>query len=206
MIDGEGGPNTAVAHAEAIATLYAVSYTLKFLSKATDGVDHAVMPLEGPWWTPDIAEFSTEVKSAWEWTAMIMQPARLHADHAAVATAEVRRKKDPAALDRVRFEPFAEGLSVQILYLGQYADEAPAIERPHGFARHDGYQLRDEHHEIYLSDPRRVAPAKLRTVIRQPIEPATRRLKSGAVRYCAVQAPSTTSTWPDTMAPAGDAR
>lgn len=170
MIDGAGDPNTSVAYAEAIEALYAMSYTLKFLSKTTEGIDYVVMPLEGLWWTPDMAEFSAEDKSGWEWTAMIMQPDHITADHVASATDEVRRKKDPAALDQVRFEAFSEGLAVQILYFGPYADEAPTIARIHQFAVDNGYQLRDKHHEIYLSDARRTAPEKLRTVIRQPIE------------------------------------
>jgi len=172
MIDGTGDPNTAVAYAEAIEALYAMSYTLKFLSKMTESVDYTVMPLEGLWWTPDIAEFSMDDKSAWEWTAMMVQPDHITAAHVATATEEVRRKKDPPALDRVRFEPFREGLAVQILYFGPYADEAPTIERLHQFASDGDYQLRDKHHEIYLSDARRTAPEKLRTVIRQPVEAA----------------------------------
>jgi len=173
MIDGAGDPNTSVAYAEAIEALYAMSYTLKFLSKTTEDIDYVVMPLEGLWWTPDMAEFSAEDKSAWEWTAMIMQPDHITADHVATATDDVRRKKDPAALDRVRFEAFTEGLSVQILYFGPYADEAPTIAGMHQFAVDNGYRLRDKHHEIYLSDARRTAPEKLRTVIRQPIEAVT---------------------------------
>ena len=170
MIDGAGDPNTSVAYAEAIEALYAMSYTLKFLSKTTEDVDYVVMPLEGLWWTPDMAEFSTDDKSAWEWTALIMQPGHITAGHVATATDEVRRKKNPPALDRIRFEPYREGLAVQIMYFGPYADEAPTIERLHQFAKDSGYQLRGRHHEIYLGDPRRTAPEKLRTVIRQPVE------------------------------------
>ena len=169
MVDGAGDPNTSVAYAEAIETLYAMSYTLKFLSKTTEDIDYVVMPLEGLWWTPDIAEFSMEDKSAWEWTAMIMQPDHITADHVATATEEVREKKDPPALNRVRFEPYREGLAVQILYFGPYADEAPTIERLHQFATDNGHELRGKHHEIYLGDPRRTAPEKIRTVIRQPV-------------------------------------
>ena len=170
MIDGSGDPNTSVAYAEAIEGLYAMSYTVKFLSKATEDIDYVVMPLEGLWWTPDMADFSVADKSAWEWTAMIMQPDHVTADHVATATDEVRRKNDPAALDRIRLESFTEGLSVQIMYFGPYADEAPTIAHMHQFAIDDGYRLRHKHHEIYLSDARRTAPEKLRTVIRQPIE------------------------------------
>lgn len=170
MIDGAGDPNTSVAYAEAIEALYAAAYTLKFISKTTEEVDYVVMPLEGLWWTPDMAEFSTDDKSAWEWTAMIVQPDHITAAHVATATDEVRKKKDPPGLERIRYEPYAEGLAAQILYFGPYADEAPTIERLHRFATDGGYQLRGKHHEIYLSDPRRTAPERLRTVIRQAIE------------------------------------
>jgi hypothetical protein len=173
MIDGAGDPNTSVAYAEAIEALYAMSYTLKFISKNTQSVDYAVMPLEGLWWTPNIAEFSIEDKSAWEWTAMMVQPEHITADLVASAANEVRRKKDPPALDRVRLERYREGLAVQIMYFGPYADEAPTIQRMHEFAIDGGYRLRGKHHEIYLSDPRRTAPEKLRTVIRQPVEGPT---------------------------------
>ena len=169
MVNGAGDPNTSVAYAEAIEALYAMSYTLKFISKEKASVDYTVMPLEGLWWIPNMAEFSMEDKSAWEWTAMMVQPEHITADLVATATDEVRMKKDPPALDRVRFERYREGLAVQIMYFGPYADEAPTIERLHQFAIDRGYQLRGKHHEIYLSDPRRTAPENLRTVIRQPV-------------------------------------
>jgi hypothetical protein len=102
---------------------------------------------------------------------MMLQPAHLTAAHVEAAAQQVREKKDPPALDRIRFETFREGLSVQIMYFGPYADEGPTIARLHQFAADSGYRLRDKHHEIYLSDPRRSAPEKLRTVIRQPVEP-----------------------------------
>lgn len=172
MIDGHGDPNTSDEYREALEALYAMSYTLKFLSKQKEDIDYVVMALEGLWWTDDMADFSEDDKSAWSWTSMIMQPSHLAADHVEAAVEQVRSKKNPPALDKVRFEPFREGLSVQIMHIGPYAEEAPTIARLHRFAGDNGYQLRDKHHEIYLSDPRRAAPEKLRTVIRQPVEPA----------------------------------
>lgn len=172
MIDGHGDPNTSDEYREALEALYAMSYTLKFLSKQKEDIDYVVMALEGLWWTDDMADFSEDDKSAWSWTSMIMQPSHLAADHVEAAVEQVRSKKNPPALDKVRFEPFREGLSVQIMHIGPYAEEAPTIARLHRFAGDSGYQLRDKHHEIYLSDPRRAAPEKLRTVIRQPVEPA----------------------------------
>lgn len=171
MIDGSGDPNTATAYREAIEALYGMSYTLKFLSKGTEDIDYVVMALEGLWWTDDMTGFSEDDKSAWSWTAMMMQPDHITAAHVETAIGELRRKKDPPALGRIRFEPFREGLSVQVMHIGPYADEAPTIARLHQFATDRGYRLRGKHHEIYLSDPRRTAPERLRTVIRQPVEP-----------------------------------
>ena len=170
MIDGTGDPNTAASYREALEALYAMSYTLKFLSKSED-VDYVVMALEGLWWTDDMRDFSEDDKAAWSWTSMIMQPAHITRDHVDLAAEQVRVKKNPPALDKVRFEPFREGLSVQIMHIGPYAEEAPTIRRLHEFAAEGGYRLRDKHHEIYLGDPRRTAPERLKTVIRQPVEP-----------------------------------
>ena len=171
MIDGSGDPNTSQAYREALEALYGMSYTLKFLSKA-EGTDYTVMALEGLWWTDDMAEFSVEDKSAWSWTAMMMQPDHLTEVDVGAAKEQLREKKNPPALDRIRFERFREGLSVQIMYFGPYADEGPTIARLHQFAGEEGYRLRGKHHEIYVGDPNRTAPEKLRTVIRQPVEPA----------------------------------
>lgn len=173
MIDGAGDPNTADEYREALEALYAMSYTLKFLSKNDLGLDYVVMALEGLWWADDMDSFTKGDKDSWQWTAMIMQPDHLTEAHVAAAQEEVRRKKDPVALDRMRFERFTEGLSVQIMHLGPYAEEAPTIARLHEFAVDSGYQLRDKHHEIYLGDPRRTAPERLRTIIRQPVAVAS---------------------------------
>lgn len=172
MVDGTGDPNKSQAYREALEALYAVSYYLKFFSKNSQDTDYVVMALEGLWWTDDMSNFSMEDKSAWSWTSMIMQPAHLTAAHVESAMEEVRHTKNPPALDRMRFESFREGLSVQIMHIGPYAEEAPTIMRLHEFAAGSGYPLRGKHHEIYIGDPRRTAPEKLRTVIRQPVEEA----------------------------------
>jgi len=170
MIDGQGDPNTAKAYVEAIEALYALSYTLKFmLKKGAAGMDYTVMPLEGLWWVEDMRDFSTENKGAWQWTAMIMQPEFVTPDHVEQALQEARRKKDLPALGSIRLEIYHEGLAAQIMHIGPYAAEAPTIARLHAFISESGHTLRGKHHEIYLGDPRRTAPEKLRTVIRQPI-------------------------------------
>jgi hypothetical protein len=169
MIDGAGDPNVSLEYQQAMEALFSLSYALKFRVKKSNGVDYAVMPLEGLWWTNDPGQFSMSNKGIWKWTAMIMQPEYVTGELFAEALAEVRRKKDLVALDRVRFESYHEGLSAQIMHIGPYAAEEPTIARLHSFIRENGYELNGKHHEIYLSDPRRTAPEKLRTVLRQPI-------------------------------------
>jgi hypothetical protein len=168
MIDGHGDPNTAEEYREAIETLYAVAYTAKFAVKHAGGLDFGVMPLEGLWWAADPAAFTTGDKSAWDWTMMIMQPDQVSAAVVEQACARVAAKKAAAAVGRPRFERFAEGRAAQLTYVGPYAAEGPVIQRLHAFITEQGYALAGKHHEIYLSDPRRTAPEKLKTVIRQP--------------------------------------
>jgi hypothetical protein len=171
MIDGQGNPNTSVAYRDAVEALYAVSYTLKFMVKQGDqAVDYAVMPLEGLWWVEDMKQFDMHDKDAWKWTSMIMQPEYVTAELFQEALRQVRKKKDLPVLSGMRFESFREGQAAQILYFGPYSDEGPTIERIHRFILEQGRRLRGRHHEIYLSDPRRTAPAKLKTIIRQPFD------------------------------------
>ena len=171
-IDGTGDPNTSQAFQEAVQALYTLAYTLKFTIKKEKRIDYPVMTLEGLWWTDDMAHFSAENRSAWKWRLMILQPGVVTKAFFQKALSEAREKKGLPALDKIRFEPFREGLSVQILHIGTYAEEGPTIEKLHAFARQRGYELSGKHHEIYLSDPRRVKPEKMRTVIRQPIQKA----------------------------------
>jgi len=117
-------------------------------------------------------DFKTSSKDEWIWTAMIRQPDFMLNDHLSVALELASKKNDHFNFNRIRLEEYIEGLSVQVLYYGPYADEGPTIEKIHNFAFDQGYQLHGKHHEIYLSDPRRTAPEKLKTVIRQPIKSA----------------------------------
>lgn len=169
MVDGAGDPNTSLAYREALEVLYALSYTLKFQVRKRLGLDYVVMPLEGLWWTDDPAAFSLEHREAWKWTAMIAQPEPVTQEWFEEARAEVRARTHLPALDRVRLERYHEGLSAQVLHLGPYAAEGPTIARLHGFIQEHGYELNGRHHEIYLSDPRKTAPERLRTILRQPI-------------------------------------
>ena len=168
MIDGEGDPNTAKAYAEAIETLFAVAYGVKFLVKRSLAIDYGVMPLEGLWWADDMAVFSAGDKSKWQWTAMIMQPPFVTTEIIAEAVATVKKKKNPPAIAKVRFAPLAEGTCAQTLHVGPFSEEGPTIERVHEFIRARG-KLVGKHHEIYLSDIRKAAPEKWKTIVRQPL-------------------------------------
>ena len=171
MIDGQGDPNTSKDFQDAVEALYGLSYTLKFMLKKTAPEhDYTVMPLEGLWWTEGQEGFDVENKGAWQWTLMIMQPEHITGEHVMEAAAQLKEKKDPHLLDRVRFERFDEGPTLQIMYIGPYAEEGPTIEKLHQYAREHGYSLAGKHHEIYLGDPRRTAPEKLKTIIRHPVK------------------------------------
>lgn len=169
-IDGRGDPNSAVEYAQAVEALYALSYKTKFLSKR-NGQDYVVPPLEGLWWAEDMDTFSTaRDKNQWLWTMMIMVPDWITGEMMLEAKIEVEKKKDLPALEKVRWEVYQEGLAVQILHLGSYDDEGPVLARLHEhWMPEQGYTFNGLHHEIYLSDPRRVEPDKLKTILRQPI-------------------------------------
>jgi hypothetical protein len=178
MIDGTGDPNRAQAYQEAVEALYSVAYGLKFAAKKAGAgeagaADWSVMPLEGLWWAEDMSAFTSGTgRDDWEWTMMIAQPDVISAEQVERVAAAARKKKDLPALDRLRLETYTEGPSAQALYLGAYADEGPTIARLHAWIAEQGYTPRGKHHEVYLGDPRRTAPEKLKTVIRQPVEKA----------------------------------
>ena len=178
MIDGAGDPNTAPAYARSVAALYALSYGLKFARKSALGRDHVVPPLEALWWADDMRTFQTRQKSAWKWTLCLRQPPDVTPDMLedirAQVIAKTTRKKDaatdPDTLTRVRFAQFEEGDVIQTLHVGSYDDETPVLAHLHDAVIPGlGLTMRGRHHEIYLSDPRRVAPEKLKTLLRQPV-------------------------------------
>lgn len=172
MIDGHGDPNTDQSYAEAVEALYGVAYKLKFASKKETGRDYVVPPLEGLWWAENMDTFTvSRDKSAWDWTMMIMTPDWLSQSMFAEAVEVVGRSKALPALVKIRLEPYHEGLSVQILHIGSFDDEGPTISRLHQeYMPQNGLQENGKHHEIYLSDPRKVAPEKLKTILRQPVK------------------------------------
>ena len=174
MVDGHGDPNTAQEYQDALEALYGVAYKTKFSSKKTLEKDYVVPPLEGLWWADDMAAFSTaRDKSQWDWTMMIMTPEWITAEMFVDAVEQVGKAKNPLSLDKVRLEHYQEGLSVQIMHVGPFDDEGPVLAEMHSeFIPENGYIVNGKHHEIYLSDFRKVSPEKLKTVLRQPVQKA----------------------------------
>ena len=171
-IDGHGDPNTAAEYAQAVEALFGVAYAVKFRSKRELGRDLVVAPLEGLWRADDPATFVTREKSAWSWTMLIAQPDWIDAEFVSAAIDSIRAKGEKPALGLLRLAELGEGTCVQILHVGSYDDEAPTLARLHDeWMPQHGLTFNGDHHEIYLSDARRTAPEKLRTVLRQPVRP-----------------------------------
>jgi len=155
---------------EALNALYGISYTLKFLFKKrdTDPIDYPVMALEGLWGT-ESGMFDPAVRETWHYTAMIMQPDIITPEVFAEGVDQVRRKKPGPGIERLRLETFHEGRAIQVMHIGPYATEMATIARMDEFAQANGLTLHGRHHEIYLGDPRRADPEKLKTVLRHPV-------------------------------------
>lgn len=173
MIDGRGtteGP----AFAAAIEALFGVSYKAKFLCKKQLGKDYAVMPLEGLWWADDMADFTAGNKQNWKWTLMILQPDFVGSGLIDAAKAEVAGKKALPQIDQLRLEAYAEGPAAQIMHIGPFSEEGPNIRKLHDLIHAEGGTFdgqAQKHHEIYLSDFRKVLPEKMKTILRQPFRP-----------------------------------
>jgi hypothetical protein len=167
-LDGHGDPNTSPAYAAAVQALYSVSYAAKFAVKKAGGPVFKVSPLEGLWWAEDMSTFLTGDKSEWDWTMMIRQPDVVTDDLVARLADEVATNKSMPVAKELRLISFEEGAAAQVLHVGPYDTEGPTIARLHDFIQEHGFTLDGRHHEIYLGDPRRSAPERLRTIIRQP--------------------------------------
>jgi len=166
MIDGHGDPN-AQAYADAVSTIFPVAYKLKFLSMRELDRDYIVMPLEALWWSDDMASFTTDRdKSRWDWTALSLVPDWITDDQFDRA----RAAAEAPAVDRIRLETLTEGKCVQTLHVGPFDEEGPVLHELHNdVIPSRGLRMTGRHHEIYLSDIRRTDPAKLRTILRQPV-------------------------------------
>lgn len=175
VVDGLGDPNSE-GFKQVVQALYSLSYAIKFMLKKSRGLEHKVGPLEGLWWVEGAEGMSFEEllsrRGEWSWTLMIAQPEALTPEDLERARAELRRKKGLERLERVRLERFGEGLCAQTLHVGPYAAEGPTLARLHAAIAEQGYAIAGKHHEIYLGDPLRAAPEKLRTLIRYPVRKA----------------------------------
>jgi hypothetical protein len=169
MVDGEGDPNTSSTYKEAVEALFSVSYAVKFAIKKDQGIDYGVMPLEGLWWADDMSTFISGDKASWKWTLMIMQPSFVTAKLVESTVRSLQDKKTLPGLARLRFDTFSEGRCAQMLHIGPFSEEGPTIQRVHDYIASRS-SLRGRHHEIYLSDIRRAAPDKWKTIIRQPMK------------------------------------
>jgi hypothetical protein len=175
MVDGriEKGrsPADSKSFLEAVQALFGVSYTLKFQSKLRkkNAIDYPVMALEALWWVED-GRFEISKPDNWSWRAMMMQPEHITTEMFAEALDQLRHKKPSPGLERLRLERFIEGPCIQSMHIGPYSTEPATVERMHAFAEKNGYTLANRHHEIYLSDPRRCPPAKMKTVLRHGVE------------------------------------
>lgn len=170
--DGKGDPNTSADYARVVEALYTVAYTLKFTSKRALGRDFVVGPLEGLWWADDPEVFITRAKDAWHWRMLISQPDWITFDLIEEAKLAALAKKGLPAIADVRHETLHEGTSAQLLHVGPYDDEGPVLaELHHEYLAANKLRMSGHHHEVYLGDPRRSAPAKLRTILRQPVQP-----------------------------------
>jgi hypothetical protein len=168
MIDGAGDPNTAAEYANAIEAMYGVAFAMRFALKRGAGIDHPVMPLEGLWWVEGDVPFLDAPRDLWRWTMMIRQAEDATPDLLAAGVAKARERHPNPALTLLRLGRFTEGKAAQVMHTGPYSDERPTIEALHAFIADQGLTPRGRHHEIYLGDPRKTAPERLRTVIRQP--------------------------------------
>jgi hypothetical protein len=176
MIDGQGAPEESANEPstefqQSFSILFPAVYTIKFRLKK-DGLTMPILPLEALWMTSEDGAFDMAVPpSDWHWRVLIAVSDDVTPALFEEAVAEVRRKKgDSEVLGRLRFERWREGRCAQVMHLGPYSEERPTIERLHAFIAAQGCRMRGAHHEIYLGDPRRGDPAKLKTVLRQPVE------------------------------------
>jgi hypothetical protein len=167
--DGKGDPAISPDFRDAVGALYGLAYTMKFMLKARGVTESVPMPLEGLFWADDMSAFMKARRGEWQWTLMLLQPSAVDAKLLKEARVKLEKKRKGAKLPAVRLVRFAEGPCAQVLHLGPYAEEKSTIQRLHRFISEQGYELTGRHHEIYLSQPGRGDPAKMKTVIRQPV-------------------------------------
>jgi hypothetical protein len=172
-IDGQGEPGGEEFQAK-VGALYGAAYTIK-MTKKFAGQDYKVCGLEGLWWCKDPKNWMSQPLSTWQWKLMIRVPEFIRAADLKQAAAKLAGKGKGELAREVRLETIKEGACIQILHVGPYANEVETVKRMDAFAAAKGLKPAGRHHEIYLSDPRRVAPEKLRTILRMPVTKPKKR-------------------------------
>jgi len=172
MIDGQGSPGDSQEYQDAMATLYPVAFKIKFFSKKM-GKDYVVAPSEGLWYADDMIDFRAGNRDKWKWTMMILTPDWISKKifNEAIDFTEEKKPKLTKQLAKLRFEKYFEGKAAQIMHIGPFSEEAATIDKIHEFIDKIGGKFNghfQKHHEIYLSDPRKAKPERMKTVIRQP--------------------------------------
>jgi len=168
-IEGTGGPAGEVFQAKLAAT-YGVAFTIKMTRKFAGKGDYKVCHLEGLWWAGHKGgDFMSIPRERWRWKLMLRVPDVITERDLTAAKQALREKGKPPDFEQVRLERITEGRCVQMLHVGPYSDEPGTLARIAEFAQAEGLKLHGLHHEIYLSDPRRVPPQRLRTILRHPV-------------------------------------
>lgn len=169
-IEPSSSPGLSQSFKDALGALYGISYTLKFMSKLdpVSPLDYTVMGLEALWWVED-GQFDINKPDNWHWQAMILQPEHITQAIFAEGVNRLRKKKPSPAVDQLRLETFEEGLCMQIMHIGPYADEPATVARMDAFAVENGLHKRGHHHEVYLGNPLQAEPSKLKTILRHPV-------------------------------------
>lgn len=171
MVDGIGDPEHSKDFQDAIQALYSIAYTMKFgRKKRGEESDYKMMPLDGLWWAKDMSSFMKDDRAKWQWTLMLAQPDFITKPEVARAVKDATAKKELPLAPKVRLEKWKEGECAQIMHIGPYSKEGPTIQKLHDFIHAQGAELTGKHHEIYMGDPRRAAPDKLKTILRQPVK------------------------------------
>lgn len=169
-LDGSGSPESK-EFSTAIEALYSLSYPLKFISKAATGKDYVIPPLEALWWADDYSVFTHNERTSWKWTLLSAIPEWVTQEHLNAALAKAVAKGNSCAAN-IELRLISEGLSYQALYTGPFSGEGAVLSTLHDVVMpENGYTFNGLHHEIYLSDMRRTAPEKLKTILRQPVKP-----------------------------------
>ena len=170
-IEPDQAPGTSPLFQENMEALYGAAYTLKFMAKLRkeNPVDYPVMALEGLWWVED-GQFDIRKPGNWKYTLMILQPDLITTEMFTEALSQLRKKKPSPAIERLRFERFHEGLCIQMMHIGPYADEPATVAKMEAFAQENGYSMHKQHHEIYMGNPLRADPSKLKTILRHPVK------------------------------------